>query len=105
MHISLSPDQEPYSILNPSFIPINPQPNNTRNSLIGQVAHVPKLLSTMHIRYMNLDKGNRYADKSIANRNARVRQRTRIDQDGIEVASCGVNTIDYRAFVVGLKGL
>lgn len=100
---SLSLNQIPRRILHTSLIPINPQPNNTSHSLIRQITNMPKRLPSMHIGNMNLNKRNRHSHQRIPNRNASMRQRTRVNQHGIEFAPRGVDAIYDRAFVVGLE--
>lgn len=60
----------------------------------------------MHITHMQLDKWNPHAQQRIPDRDRRMREGARVDDDAVDlVAGRGVDAVDEGAFVVGLEGL
>lgn len=67
---------------------------------------MPPALPRMHITHMQLDKWNPHAQQRIPDRDRRMREGARVDDDAVDlVAGRGVDAVDEGAFVVGLEGL
>ncbi len=61
-------------------------------------------LTLMDIRDMNLEKRDIYPRQSIPQRNAGMRQSSRVDDDGIDmILSCLMDTVDQRSFMIALE--
>lgn len=93
-------------MLNSNPIPPNPQPHNNSRRLITKETMMPPTLPRMYITHMQLDKRNPHAQQRIPDRDRRMRERTWVDDDAVDlVAARGVDAVDESAFVVGLVGL
>ena len=92
----------PRSIFNRSFISIRSQTTDNRFCLVAQIAMMSKCFALVDVADVNFDKGNVHAHQSISQADARMRQCSRVDYNGINIAARFVNAIDQDPFVVGL---
>src|SRR5581483_12294054 len=63
-----------------------------------------KRLAAVHVREMNFDRRQAGGGDRVADRNAGVRVSRRIDQQGAGASARTLDTVNDRAFTVGLEG-
>src|SRR5574343_832868 len=86
-------------------IALGTKPGDRADSLVGEIRLVAERLAGMHIGQMHLDKRDIQRQHGIAQCNAGVRTRRRIYNQKIKVfATCCMQSLDQRTFMVTLKG-
>jgi hypothetical protein len=76
----------PGSIFDRSFVPVRPQTTNHRLRLVAEIAVMPKCFALMDIADVHFDERNFHACKCISQSYTCVGERSRIYDDGIDIA-------------------
>ena len=69
---------------------------------IAEVTVMTEFLTGKGIAQVNLDERNRHREEGIAQRNARVGKRPRVEDDAVGPRAGVVQRVDQRPFVIGL---
>lgn len=87
------------------MVPMHSKAHDERGSFVGHETLVAELFAGVCVADMQFNERDVDADKSIAEGDAGMRIRARVDDDGVYLPTSGVDSIDNATLVVGLKDL
>jgi len=86
------------------FIPISPETEQATARDVTEITVVPKLFPGERIAQVNFDKRNLNGQKSVTQRNTRVRESARVQDDEVDPVNLGLlDPVNEFMFGVALK--
>lgn len=95
----------PRPVLQRSHVAIRAQPADNSRRFIVEIAVMAPRFARMHIGHMALNERDAHAEQSITDSDRRVREATRVNDDGVDALLAGLlDAVHDAALVIGLEG-